>query len=145
MLGLRPDRHLRRSSGNEQETGDGPGRQSEKDPPVDLEGVVGAGHSAQEPPVEGEAARDGVARGLSGRAEVGEDHVRARVEQLAEHRGREVLNGLVGGRGRVVGVVDEVGDEGGEAPVVGAVLEEVGQGHGAVREAVLIFSIPPPP
>ena len=36
-------------------------------------------------------------------------------------------------------MVDEVGDEGGKAPVVGAVLEEVGQGHGAVREAIIFF------
>ena len=52
------------------------------------------------------------------------------VGSLAEQAERERGVGLAQGRRGVERVVDKVGDKGGKAPVVGAVLEQVEERHG---------------
>ena len=137
MLGLGPQCHLCRPGSDEQKPGHSLGRQSKQNPSVDLESVVGAGEPSDKRDIKGEATGDCITCRFPGGAQVGQDDVRAGVAKLADHGQSKQQNSPVRRRGGVVRVVDKVGDEGREAPVVGAVLEEVGERHGAVREAVV--------
>jgi len=104
------------------------GGEAEADPAHDLGKVVGAGDVVEEEP-----GGDLVAL-LPRLAQVGEDDVAPQVGELEEQReAKEDEGGRLRGR-RVGGVVDEVGHVGGKAVVVGAVLEEVEDGHGVVAK-----------
>ena len=132
-----PDVHLTDGDDKEQVSGPREGQDRDSQPGQGLKKVVGARNQ-----VEAIAARDLADTGAWG-TQVAEGDVGVEVGELGKNvegdasvdKGVAPLGQLCSGG--VPGAVDPVGEvEAGQQVVVGAVLEDVAEGHGAVGEAV---------
>lgn len=132
-----PEVHLANSNDKEEVGGPGLGQDRHCEPSQGLEKVVGARH-----PIKSIAAGD-LADASAWGTEVAQSDVGEVVGDLGkdEQGNAAVDQGFTAlaqrGASSVPGAIDPVGEiETGEEMVVGRVLEQVAEGHGAVREAV---------
>lgn len=136
VLAQGPQSHLVCAGKAEQSSWNALGHDGEGDPGSDFIGVVGARDELEE---DGERIEGGVwdlANLGSGRSQATKSPVNAEVSKFTQQEPGEASIHLFVGGCSVEGVVNVVGDVGRESPVVGGVLEEVGDGHGRVGESV---------
>jgi len=136
VLAQGPHGHLVEAGQGEEQRGKTLRHGTERQPRSHLIGVVRAGHARKETSEGvGGGVGDAANRGAGG-AEVAEGDVDGEVARLKQQEKRSTHVDLSVGGGGEEGVVDVVGEVGGEQPVVGAVLEQVEDRHGVVGEAV---------